>query len=303
MYICYIDEAGDTGRFISQNKDAQPAFILLGLILPQSSLRRYTEAFIALKQQFFPSKCSGSKHEAILAELKGSDLRAIFTKKNERNKRHAVSFFSSILKLISEHNGKIIGRAYTKSLDPAEEVSPSGIYTYSMQQICKNFQAFLDKKSALGSVICDSRDYNQNHVASHSIFTQMYKQAGDTYPCIIDMPTFGDSRNHAGIQTVDLLCSGIIYPMVMHAYCRDHGLRNIHVQPKYLQIRKEFHILISQLQFRYDEQTSNKATFRSGGIVVSDKMGKKHSGHLFKNPMVEEKELQEKLAQLVNRFK
>ncbi len=282
MYICYVDEAGDTGQFYFDRKDSQPAFVLSGLILPYVTLRQYTEAFIALKMKYFPDKCNGTRHNAVLAELKGSDLRQVFTKKNEQNKRHTLGFLNGLVALIGEHRGKIIGRIHIKKPDTPSK--PAAIYTSSMQNICSSFQKFLQARENLGAVICDSRDYNQNNQTSHAIFTQMYKYGGDAYPNIVDMPTFGDSRNHAGIQTADLISSALLFPMAMHAYCIGHGLRNTHVQPKYRVLRETFWSKLAQLQYRYDIAHLDKSTKRSGGINVSDKLGRKHGSYLFKNP-------------------
>lgn len=300
MYVCYIDEAGDTGKFLSIRKDAQPAFILMGVILPQATLREYTEAFIGLKRQFYPGKCKGSKHDAILAELKGSDIRSTFTKNNQNNKRHALGFLSKLMHLLRAHNGKLIGRAFVKK--PDAPAKPASIYLSSMQRVCDSFQCFLEENASMGMVICDSRDYNQNHQASHAIFTQMYKKDGDSYPRIIDMPTFGDSRNHAGIQTADLLCSALVYPMVMHAFCLDAGLRNTHIQPKYVVLRQKFHAMIGQMQYRHTIMHSNKTTYQTGGIVISDKLGNKPAHLLFEKPLTEDPASHADLQKLVQKF-
>lgn len=302
MYICYVDEAGDTGRFRSDIKDAQPVFVLLGVFLPQESLRDYTRSFVGLKRKYFPSKHKDSDyyHDAITAEIKGETIRKAYVKSNARLVRHHTGFLNDLLTLIQAHSGKIAGRVYVKQPDQ-DEYNPAGIYTYSMQDTCKTFQEYLAKSSALGAVICDSRD-GQNHVSSHSIFTQMYKSGGDSYPNIIDMPTFGDSRNHAGIQTADILCSTLIYPMAVHAYCSGHGLRNTHVQPKYSKIRELFCTKLAQLQFRYDAEDGQGILKRSGGLVVSDSLGHKHGSRLFNHPDNDEMPSQAHLKSLIEKF-
>jgi hypothetical protein len=63
---------------------------------------------------------------------------------------------------------------------------------------------------------------------SHSIFTQKFKAEGDQYPRVLEMPTFGHSNNHVGIQIADLLASALLYPMATCAYCRGH-VSNVHV--------------------------------------------------------------------------
>lgn len=78
----------------------------------------------------------------------------------------------------------------------------------------------------------DSRSTRQNIQAAHSIFTQKFKASGDSYPSIMEAPAFGHSDNHAGLQLSDLICSGFLWPMAMHAYC-EGKVASIHVRPDY----------------------------------------------------------------------
>jgi len=300
MYVCFIDEAGEVGRFSSTSKDSQPAFILLGLFIPVENIRDFTRAFIELKRKFFPDKCPGTKHDAILAELKGSDLRSAF-RKNPRALRHTQGFLDKVLQLLTTYNGKICGRIYVK--EPDADTDPAAIYTFSMQLICKTFQNFLEEKQSNGFVISDSRDHNSNNVASHAIFTQMYKHGGDSYSNIVEMPSFGDSKNHAGIQVADILCSAFLFPMVMHTYCLNKGLMNVHVQPKYEKIRELYANKLAVLQYRY---TTSKGK-REGGLSVSDLLGgQRDTRVLFTIPSKlksnQDKKMASKLKALQNKF-
>jgi hypothetical protein len=38
----------------------------------------------------------------------------------------------------------------------------------------------------------------------------------------MEVPSFGHSDNHAGLQLADLICSAFLWPMAMHAYCEGH---------------------------------------------------------------------------------
>lgn len=277
MYICYVDEAGDVGQFYSNKKDSQPAFLLVGLILPQSNLRAYTQEFIALKKQYFPGTCDSEQLGAILTELKGSELRKVFVKGNQNKKRHTTAFLKNFVELVRKHDGKIVGKAHIKK--PDSKSDPAAIYISSLQSVCNVFQNFLDEKDSIGSVVCDSRDFNQNSQSSHGIFTQMYKRGGDAYPRISDMPTFGDSRNHAGIQSADLIASALLFPMAMHAFCLDMGLQNIHVQPRYFEVRKIFFSRLGCLQYRYTKDDK-----REGGVAVRDRLGRQWGAKLFLDP-------------------
>lgn len=301
MYVCYLDEAGEPGVFKSAHKDSQPVFVLLGIIFPISQLRNLTSEFIDLKRKHYPSKypAASSWHDAILTELKGSELRKTFTK-NARAERQAKQFLTELLALIQKFDGKIIGKLSVKQPDaPGNAI---GLYSSSMQNICRSFQGFLEEKDSQGIVISDSRDFQQNGLSSHSIFTQKFRGAasgGDAYPRIIDMPTFGESKNHAGIQIADLLASAMIFPMAAHAYCDSLGFPNKHVQGKYSRIRDAFRDRISSLQYRYVTEGGQ----RCGGITVSDAFGRQHGGILFSKPITNAPASQDQLEGLVQQFK
>jgi len=135
----HIDESGDTGMFSSKKTDSQPVFVLLGLTLPSDQLRAYTSGFVNLKKEYFPNSADCKHHNTILNELKGSDLRKVFAKNNNQKIRHVVGFFNKLLELISQHDGKIMGRAYNK--EPDGEARPIPIYTAPMQKVCTMFNA------------------------------------------------------------------------------------------------------------------------------------------------------------------
>jgi len=89
-------------------------------------------------------------------------------------------------------------------------------------------------------------------------------------------PAFGHSDNHAGIQLADLMCSAFLWPMAMHGYC-EGKITSIHVRPGYWQIGHRYGGRIMRLQHRYQLGSGQW----SGGIGVSDRLGKQSGSRLF----------------------
>lgn len=126
-------------------------------------------------------------------------------------------------------------------------------------------------------MIIDNSTPGVNSNVAHSVFTQKFKSAGDSYPRLLEMPTFGGSDNHVGLQIADILGSGLIAPMAGRAYCDGH-ITGPHVHPRYDEIKQRFGSRVSSLQFAYRDQKGD----RCGGFIVSDKLGNRHSGYLFR---------------------
>ena len=68
-------------------------------------------------------------------------------------------------------------------------------------------------------MLCDARMQNQDSEVSHSIFTQKHQQAGDPLDRLVEVPAFGHSVNHVGLQLADLAASAFLFPMAARTYC------------------------------------------------------------------------------------
>jgi hypothetical protein len=152
----------------------------------------------------------------------------------------------------------------------------TAVYTSSIQAVCAYFQHYLARQDDLGIIIADSRVKRLNTQVAHSIFTQKFKSSGDLYDRIIELPTFAHSDNHAGLQISDFLCSAIITPLAVKAYCDGH-LTGVHIRENYKHFPAQYALRIKTLQHRYQEQNGRWL----GGIVVSDSIGKRGGGTLF----------------------
>jgi hypothetical protein len=214
----------------------------------------------------------------VLAEIKGADVRRAARASGRRRRRHAIGFLDQFLSILEHHDLKIVGRVWVKEIGPP--IDGRAIYTSSIQAICTSFQAFLAQRNDLGLIIADSRTKPQNATVAHSIFTQKFKGTGDDHARVIEMPTFGHSENHVGIQIADLLASAILFPMATYSYCTGY-VTNMHVQPGFREIRDRFGLRVMRLQYRFHD--ANAGRWR-GGITVADGLAHRSGSLLFHEP-------------------
>lgn len=158
-----------------------------------------------------------------------------------------------------------------------QPINGTAIYTFSVQDICAGFQELLTLGDIKGAVIADSRNKPKNSTVAHSVFTLKHRVAGDAFDRVIEMPTFGHSDNHVGLQIADLLCSAFLYPMAMHVYCSGK-IHSVHVRSGYHVIQSRYAARIKAMQYRYQDSARHKWR---GGITVSDALGKQPGSQLF----------------------
>lgn len=278
MYACYIDESGDTGALPASTSPIQPVLCILGVTLDLTRLPEFTSQFIDLKARFFPRLFPGPRIGRILVEIKGSDLRSVFrsTSADARKRHHHIGFLQELLNLLTQYDCKIFGRVWVKPI--GGPMNGWSTYTSSAQAICTVFHNYLTTQSSTGILICDSRLHHQNARVSHSIFTQKFRAVGDPYSRIVEMPTFSHSENHAGLQVCDILASALIYPITTFTCCTGH-VTNLHVDPGFQELKTRFGQTLNTLQYRYQEYPLARYL---GGITLSDPLGRKNGGHLFR---------------------
>jgi len=279
VYICYVDEAGEFSTLPSATSPVQPVVAVTGVVIAQDQLRSLTRGLLRLKQRFYPGavRPSLSTLNWMLVEVKGSTLRADVRSGSRRKRTHAYGFLDGAIRLLQSHGAFLISRIWVKGI--AEPTNHVAAYTFSIQALCANFDAFLRSRTAHGVVIADSRSPAENTQVSYSIFTQKFRrQGGDPHPSILEMPTFGHSTNHAGLQLADWICSGILFPMATAAYCAG-TIESVHVHPDFAGLRDRYSPAIKALQYRYTEGGRTH-----GGIVVSDSLSQRPSSALFAHP-------------------
>lgn len=276
MFIFYADEAGCTGALPSTTSPIQPVFLLAGILIHQTEIRSLTLDFINLKERFFPGRCPPESEylDWMNIEVKGSELRRDIREGSRNEQRHVIGFLDHFFDFLEEHNARIIGRIYVKEV--GKPFVGRAVYTAAVQNLSIDFQQYLKEVDDTGLLILDSRHKQVNCNVSHSIFTQKFRTAGDAYDRFLEMPLFGHSDNHAGIQCADLICSALLFPMTTYAYCLGH-VRNVHVDVRYSIIRERYGERLRHLQFRYQDA---EGKYR-GGITVSDAIGHQSGAVLF----------------------
>lgn len=284
MHICYIDEAGCTGMLPSAVSDIQPVLAIGGIIVDQTRLKSLTLDFLDLKRRYFPgATLPGNRKPTTpmdwgLFEVKGADIRNMlsdYTRKPFAPRRSALSFLSDFIALLEKHHVRLLGKVLVKGI--TLQIKGMAIYTMALQEICHTFQNFLTSVKDEGFIIADSRNKEQNAQVSHSIFTQKFKFTGDEYGRILEMPTFGHSENHAGIQIADLLCSAFLFPMAVDAFCTGI-LTSCHCRGNdYRELRYRYGGTIMSLQHRY--QSGGKWY---GGIRIQNRLSTVTVGSLFR---------------------
>ena len=279
MKVCFIDESGDLGmlRDPPQPYD-QPVLVIGGLIVDAARLLALTQEFLDLKFRYFPNLPyrSTSSLDRILHEIKGADLRRNATRGSLRQARHAIGFLDRILELLRRHNAKLVARIWVKGI--GRRFDGTSVYASSIQCICTYFDHHLTQVDDIGVCIADSRNKFKNVNVSHSIFTQKFSSLAQGYQRLIELPTFGHSDNHAGLQVCDIVCSALLFPIACFAFCTGH-VNNVHVQPAAAGLRRRYGNDLKALQYRYFDAAAGR---HRGGLMVADNIGHRSGSLMFR---------------------
>ena len=279
MHVCFVDEAGDLGALGDPPRpNDQPVLVIGGLFVDATNLASLTDNFLTLKHRYFPGLPYRSNWhlDRIPPEIKGADIRSNATRGSARQRIHAIGFLDRILGLLRHHDVRMVARIWVKGI--GSQFDATSVYTSSIQGICGYFERYLTEADSPGLCIADSRNKIKNVNVSHSIFTQKFSSAAPRYEPLVELPTFGHSENHAGLQLCDIICSALLYPVACFAYCAGH-VQNVHVQPRAADLRSRYGQQLKALQYRYH----NPATGRyEGGFVVSDAIGRQSGSLMFR---------------------
>lgn len=276
MHICYVDESGCLGALPHARSAIQPVFTVTGVFIDQRKLPDLTRDFLRLKARYFPGLLPAGRRrnlDLILAEIKGNEIRRNAASESRRKWRHAVGFLLQLVRLLKHYEIRFVSRVWVKGI--GREFKGNIYYARSIQDICAWFQNYLGQAGDSGMVIADGRRPVQNRNLSHSIFTQKFKLGGDAYPRVLEMPVFGDSKNHAGLQICDLVCSALIQPAAIHAYCRAH-VQSVHIRANYGRIQENLGAELKALQHRFQQYGRWR-----GGVTVKDEIAARSGALLF----------------------
>jgi Protein of unknown function (DUF3800) len=267
MYICYLDEAGCTGALPDAASSIQPVFVIAGLSFPADRIDSLTHGWIDIKKRFYPGmlRATAAYHDWMPIEVKGAQLRKQARSTSRNDRRFAYGVIGEALKLIDSHGGRLIGKVFIKAIGGVFD--GSAVYTSTVQSVCTTFQQLLEQRKSNGWVIADSRNKPKNANVAHSIFTQRFRAGGSPYGRLIELPTFGHSDNHAGLQLADVVCSALLFPIAAQVCSSAHLTDHTHCHPQYLNLISRYGPLLKDLQFRY-ENTSDGRWY--GGVSMAD---------------------------------
>lgn len=276
MFVFYVDESGCTGMLPSATSPIQPVFVLGGIVFDQQRVADFTLDWLHLKERFFPNLLGPNSDflDGILVEIKGAGLRKQVRGTSRDGRRHALGFMDKSLELLEQHDVRLLGRIYVKPV--GSPFNGRSVYTSAVQNLAAEFQHYLHVVGTDGLMVLDSRNKPKNTNVSHSIFTQKFKTVGDAYDRLLEMPVFGHSDNHAGLQAADTICSAFLFSMAAYVYCLGR-VNNIHVHLLYYRIRDLFGERLKRMQYRYQDGTG----WWRGGITVRDALGNQKGGLLF----------------------
>lgn len=277
LQLCFIDEAGDLG--VLRDPPApndQPVLVVAGLFVDAARLASLTDEYLDLKHRFFPNLnyASTRRLDRILPEIKGAEVRKHATRGSARQKQHAIGFLDHIVGLLRRHAVKVVARIWIKA--PGSPFKGTAVYTSSIQGLCTYFEHYLTQRDQRGLCIADSRNKSKNLRVSHSIFTQKFS-ANPSYERLVELPTFGHSDNHAGLQVCDIVCSALLYPIACFAYCTGH-VNSVHVQSGASRLRSRYGGQLKHLQHRYYDFGMGRYV---GGMVVSDNVNHRSGALMF----------------------
>lgn len=273
MQICYLDEAGCTGSLPDAHSSIQPVFVLGGVFLDREKVRKATDQLLQLKQKFFPKMLPTEAlyHDWMAAEIKGSDIRKKARSTGRNDRRFAYGVIDAGLSILEEVDAKFVANVFIKEI--GKPFNGSAVYTSTVQSVCKTFQVYLDQKKTNGVVIADSRNKGKNANVSHSIFTQRFRAGGDPYPSLIEVPTFGHSDNHAGLQLMDFICSALLFPMAAQICCSTYLIDQTHLSLHYTNLKSRYGARLDKLQFRYKDTSG----WWHGGLKLRDPVNKQNA--------------------------
>lgn len=278
MRFCFIDEAGDSQAIQNANHNVQPLLVISGLFVDGAQIRNLTHDFISLKRRFFPGKFSTVSHnlDILIKEIKGDELRKIIRDNdfNSTKVQTVLRFLDELFVLLWKYEIKLVARVWVKAFGVV--LNDKSIYTLTTQHLCIKYQGYLDEADAEGMVIADYRDPARNSYVAHSIFTQKYKNSGDKFPNVIEIPTFSISNNHAILQMADVLSTTLLFPIAAQVYCKGF-INTSFVNANYDKLRTRYKKRLRKLQYHLRD-SSGKIHW---GVTVKDQMGGKSGVDLF----------------------
>jgi hypothetical protein len=272
VQLCYVDESGKGETLTRADTRQQPVVVIAGVSLPEPRLPTIAHEWIQLKRTYLPAirrESRGGWLDGILNELKGTTIRRGFrTAATVRQRKQAIGLLDGLVGLLERHDCRILGRIWVKPLEAP--IAGMQLHFSSLQFICGAFDASLGDDER-GMVVVDSQTYQHNHRLAHSVFTQRFAST-PSHERLVDVPVFGHSDNHAGLQIADLLCSALLAPIACAVYGGRYASWNRHCDAGFLDIRERYGQRLERLTYAWENRRLGRA---SPSVVVHDPNAKR----------------------------
>lgn len=231
MLTCFVDESGCPGSLPSLSSSVQPLLVIAGLALDTSAEAPLTRQFARLAQRHEyghsrpDHRCADLRGELI----KGAAVRRAMRKDWAAATQREVPLLDAVLALLAAHNVKLFGTVLVKM--PGEPLDGDAAYGRALFEVTRAFHGHLEERATTGLVIADFREAQLNGRVSRELMEAKLGAAGDQLPCLLHLPTFGNSEVHAPLQLTDLVCSALLWPVAAWRFC-DELAGSPHLSPE-----------------------------------------------------------------------
>ena len=164
--------------------------------------------------------------------------------------------------LLKRHDVSMVARIWTKA--PSSPFKATAVYT-SLDSGPVYVLRALSGRTRQPRVVHRRQPQQEPEGLPLNLHPEVQHRA-ENYERLVELPTFGHSDNHAGLQICDIVCSGLLYPIACYAYCTGH-VNNVHVQSGASRLRRRYGQQLKELQHRYYDVEEGRHV---GGVVVSD---------------------------------
>lgn len=280
MLLCYVDESGTCEPYVASDPGSTPVFVIVGMTIASSQLKSLTMAYLHLKKEFEPTLAAADKtlSDLIRFEVKGSKIRKDIRadRGGRNNRRRALGFLDKTIRILEDHNARIIGKVIVKA--EGHTLEDKHEYPRAVQELAVSLNSQAASSRSESIMILDSRTKVKNEGNVHHITTRKFRRGGDMYPYLHEAPVFGHSDTHVPLQIADLLASAIIFPVACLQYTADDKT-NVHNSRHYQDIHDKFGARLAKLEHRY----INSDGVKRGGFQVVDPVQRRATHLLFRD--------------------
>lgn len=223
MRLCFIDDTGDPGALSKNPPKGGPSAILglIAVVIEADDVHELTHEVLSIKNNW-PHVRSYSTRvlDRIDCEVKGASIRKGWCSGAAPSLEHSArATTDGMMDLLERLGAAVFGKVFVKH--PGGVFDGQRLYNIALSHICEAFEAYLSEVDDRGLVILDTRNEGKNRDSAHSVFTRKHAATGDAFPHLLELPTFGDGKNHAGLQMADWLASALVAPLAWEAFCVD----------------------------------------------------------------------------------